>query len=171
MAAPRLIGLRQEKATQRPQLVSAGPEAAWRIVSLLGLGFVIVGTLDLGLAWIPLGLGSPEWEFGTIASTLNGLPVLTMGIALLVASAFVGSQVRTLRALAVAAALLTALLVLCGVLFLTVAPVALRGAPNAVVQSNVMKVVIKGGVLLLVYPILYGWLGFRAWRYARQLAP
>lgn len=150
--------------------MAATPDEAWRIVGLLGLGFLIVGVLDLGLAWIPLGLGSPEWEFGTIASTLNGLPVLTMGIALVVASAFVGSHRRTLRMLAVAAVLLMALLVLCAVLFVTVAPVALRGAPNAVVQSNVMKVVIKGGVLLLVYLVLYGWLGFHAWRRSRELA-
>ena len=46
----------------------------------------VAGLGDFVIAWIPLRLGSPEWEFGTVASTLAGLPLATMGLAGLLGS-------------------------------------------------------------------------------------
>ena len=41
----------------------------WPVLDWLGLAFLLMGLVDLALAWFPLGLGNPEWEFGTISAT------------------------------------------------------------------------------------------------------
>jgi len=41
----------------------------------------------LALLWYPLQFGSADWEFGTISAYLNGMPLGTLGLALLAAGA------------------------------------------------------------------------------------
>jgi hypothetical protein len=52
----------------------------WYLLGWIGLAFALVGGFDLALIWIPLGFGNPEWEFGTVSATLDGLPVTTLGL-------------------------------------------------------------------------------------------
>ena len=63
------------------------PVRAWRWLGWFSLVLALAGLGDWMLAWIPMRFGSPEWEFGTIASTISGLPLITMGFAGLLASA------------------------------------------------------------------------------------
>jgi hypothetical protein len=43
---------------------------------------MIVGLVDLALLWYPLRLGNVAWEFGTLSSTFDRLPMTALGVAL-----------------------------------------------------------------------------------------
>ena len=84
--AERKVLVREEK--KKP----AGPLApdastAWSWIGWFGLVLAAAGIFDFLLAWYPLGLGSAEWEFGTITASYAGLPLPTMGLAALLGSA------------------------------------------------------------------------------------
>jgi MFS family permease len=140
---------------------------AWRWIGWLGLALATVGLGDLLLTWIPLELGSPEWEFGTIASSFSGLPLVTMGLAGLLGSALargVRWQVAGLGILllALALALIAAL-----VLFLLVIPVAL-GAVQGEARVGILKAVVRTTLLGVVFSLAYLAAGIGALRSGRK---
>ena len=53
----------------------------------MGWLFSVVAAADLVLAWYPTLLGNAEWEFGTATTTLEHLPLLAVGLALVFGSA------------------------------------------------------------------------------------
>ena len=59
---------------------------AWRLLYWIGFAFVVMGGTDITLAWYPAPFGNPEWEFGAISATLNGLALPTLGFYLLLCS-------------------------------------------------------------------------------------
>ena len=137
------------------------PDQAWSLLGYIGIAFILVGALDVGLAWFPFVLGSAEWEFGTIGATLNGLPLPGLGLMLVLASGVaLGLPVRIRVVAAICAVLVVALLGL-GFLYVTVIPVALSEVTNPVVRAGLMKSIVKALALLVIYPALFGWVGFR----------
>jgi hypothetical protein len=115
-----------------------------------------VGLVDLALAWIPPRFGVVEWEFGTISSTLDSLPVSAMGTTLIVASGLqLGSG--TLRWLGVVASAFFALLLLVMAIFYALAaPVAVGNALNQnVPAATIYGAVLKGSALELTYLVFF----------------
>ena len=142
------------------------PDFAWSLLGYIGFAFLIIGAIDIGLAWFPFVLGSPEWEFGTIGASLNGLPLPGLGLMLVLASGVaLGNRVQIRIAALVCAFLVLALLVL-AFLYVTVIPVALGEVSNAVVRAGLMKSIVKALVLFVIYPVLFGWVAFRGMRLA-----
>jgi hypothetical protein len=134
------------------ELLSGDAFAAWRLVGLLGCVLLLVGLVDLALAWIPPRFGVVEWEFGTISSTLDSLPVSAMGTTLIVASGLqLGSGV--LRWLGIAASAgFTLLLLVMAVFYALAAPVAVGNAlTQSVPAATIYGAVIKGSALELTY--------------------
>jgi hypothetical protein len=137
------------------------PDQAWSLLGYIGIAFILIGALDIGLAWFPFVLGSAEWEFGTIGATLNGLPLPGLGLMLVLASGVaLGLPMRIRVVAAICAVLVVALLGL-GFLYVTVIPVALSEVTNPVVRAGLMKSIVKALALLVIYPALFGWVGFR----------
>jgi hypothetical protein len=127
------------------------PNTAWRWIGWFGLVLAIVGLWDFALAWYPTNWGAPEWEFGTVTASYSGLPLPTMGLIAMMASALargVRWQVvlMSVGLLAFAVALLLGFL-----LFLTDVPVALR-AVEGVPLLGIKKAVAKTTVLALAFP-------------------
>ena len=60
-------------------------DLGWRLLGWVGLVFLVIGLLDLGLGWYPPRFGSAEWEFGTITRTLDSLPISVLGLAMVMA--------------------------------------------------------------------------------------
>jgi hypothetical protein len=52
------------------------------LIMATGATFAIIGLVDLALMWYPLRLGSAPWEFGTLSSTFDNLPMTALGVAL-----------------------------------------------------------------------------------------
>ncbi|MGH7665039.1 MAG: hypothetical protein ACRENI_12200 [Gemmatimonadaceae bacterium] len=140
------------------------PEMVWSLLAATGLAFAVIGGLDIALAWYPFGFGSPEWEFGTVTATLNGLPLPAIGIVLMLAGSAAGGHRMRVRATSVLLAVLTVLLVAAGILYLTVVPVAFGSVENSVVEAGLVKAVVKAAALLVLYPLLFAVLAVKGWR-------
>lgn len=78
---PRIIVGEEERSGK-----TLKPVVPFEIITVLGCALVCVGGLDLVLLWVPFRFGVAEWEFGTVSRFLDGLPVLTVGLAILLVS-------------------------------------------------------------------------------------
>ena len=131
--------------------------AGWRVVGAIGFVLLVVGVLDLALAWFPLRFGTPEWEFGTISATLNNMPVPAMGLALLLAYAAAERNVGVLLTVAVWGAVMTVFLSVAAVFYGLDVPLALRAVQNPVALRGLKTGMIKAVISLIGYG------GFHVW--------
>jgi predicted anti-sigma-YlaC factor YlaD len=140
---------------------------AWRWVGWFGLVLTMAGLGDFILTWFPLDLGSAEWEFGTIAASFSGLPLVTIGFAGLLGSALARGSGWQLAVVGVF--LLAVALVLVGamVLFGLVVPVALAAVEGAG-RLGIMKAIIRTTLLGIVFSVAYLAAGIGALRHARK---
>lgn len=155
-----VVGKEQKEARwpPRPEAVRAGlgSVAGWA-----GLAFVLVGGLDFALTWYPFDFGNREWEFGTVTASLNGLPVPTIGLALLLIGALLLER-RWWAGMASVAAFGLTLWVLAGaVLWITTVPLALQTVPVEV-ATGLKKAVVKSAFQTAIYPPVLAFLGWRA---------
>ena len=121
---------------------------AWSAMAAIGAAFFILGLLDIGLGWYPAAFGNLEWEFGTISGTLNALAIPMLGLYLMLASAIARSDRRVARIVVALMGLVLATLVVLGIIYLTVVPVAIKSvAGNALVSLGMKKGVVKAVTL------------------------
>lgn len=142
----------------------------WPSLAAAGWLFVVVGLTDLALAWYPTQFGSPNWEFGTITVTLNGLPVPALGLTLILCAALAEGHRKATRAVLVVLVLLAVVLLMLGVLYATNAPIGLRTITDPVAHSGLKKAIVKSVVQLLAYPAASFYLAFRLWKRTRRTA-
>ena len=167
MTAPRvLIRDSAPEADVRSAPVRLG--GAWGLLVPVGLAFLLVGAADLALVWYPLGFGSAEWEFGSVTSMLNGLPVLVMGLAFLGMAAVASGRRWAGRGIATVLALLAVTVVLMAALYATTVPIALKAVPNEQVALGLKKAIAKTTIQAAVYPVLLVWLAISTWRRSGQ---
>jgi hypothetical protein len=159
MTEPRVVVGRSDRHKWAP-----APESAWRLAGGLGVLFAIVGGVDLTLTWIPLGFGNAEWEFGTVTSMMDGLPVPTLGLVALAGAGRLRGSRLLARSVAVALALLALWIVGAALLYATTVPLALRAVTDPVIRTGLEKAVIKTAVQCTAYPIGLVWLAVAAWR-------
>lgn len=152
--------VRGETSTQRD---------AWTLIGWIGLAFVLMGIADISLGFYPLAFGNVEWEFGVISGTLNGFAIPTMGAYLMLSSAVARNRPNVVRGVAVAMLAVAVCLVILGLLYLSVVPVAIRAVDRSeVVLLGMKKAIVKGGVLLFAYWLLYLLGGIKGWRAAKR---
>lgn len=129
---------------------------AWGVLGFVGAAFIIMGGTDIALAWYPSAFGNPEWEFGAISATLNGVALPTLGLYLLLAYGLAANRAAAKLAAGILAAALLVSLIGLAFVYLTVVPLALRSvAANALVSSGMKKAIVKAIVLLLAYGSLF----------------
>lgn len=143
------------------------PSRAWRLAVWVGALLLLVGWTDLLLIWYPPQWGSPEWEFGTISTAANAVPLGTIGLAAVIAAGTALGRTRLVLAAGLFAWAAAMFLGALGVIYLLVVPIALRGTPVA--AAAVMKVtIVKTSFFLLLYVATYALLGLFAVRRPRQ---
>ena len=134
---------------------------AWAALGWAALALLVVGGADFLLTWYPPDFGNREWEFGTVTSSLNGLPILLLGIGLLLAAS-IQTDRRWWTALAAAAAFVMVLWVLAAaVLWATNVPLALRSVP-AELAAGIRKSLVRTTVQVVVYPLVLAYLAMRS---------
>jgi hypothetical protein len=126
------------------------------------------GLGDWVLAWIPMRFGSPEWEFGTVASTIAGLPLITMGFAGLLASAAARGIRWQLITVALAVLFFAMCVVFAFIIFLLDVPIAVR-AVQGIARVGMFKAIAKTSMLALLFSMVYVVAGVAALRFARKL--
>jgi hypothetical protein len=164
MGFPKLAPILSEDASSPRPLVSLGGEAPWLLLGGLGVALALVGGADLLLAWFPFGFGNPEWEFGTVSSTFDGLPVLAMGSVLLLGGAIVRQSRWAIRGVSLLHAGLGLLLLGAALLYATDVPLALQSIKDPMLRIGLLKAIAKTTVQMLVYPPLFFWVAVQGWR-------
>lgn len=136
---------------------------AWRVLGGLGWVLLAASLADLGLTWYPLEIGRPEWEFGTVAASYAGVPLLAMSLAIVLSSAFALGRRWVVRLSAVLMIVLGLLMVAGTALFLLDVPLALRLSPPEVLLG-IKKTIAKTVVLGAVFPVFFLIAGIAALR-------
>jgi hypothetical protein len=158
----------QTKAPKRMSMsgVRESNDKAWRAVGWFGLLLAFVGCADIAMVWFPTAFGNPTWQFGAVDMSFTSLPLLTMGLAAMLASAFARRTVRRMRL--VGAFLLIVGLTLLGaytVFYVLNIPLALKATPTEM-KVGIWKSIIKTTLLGVTFPAAYIAAGFAALRNA-----
>ena len=163
MTAPKVL-VRQREGSPSVALAPA-PDVAWQMLGWTGLAFCFVGGLDVALTWLPLSLGNPEWEFGTITASLNGLPLAVMGLALVMVSAVSRGRRWLVRTTAMVFLALGVMILAAGVLYATDVPIALQAITTPVARVGLGKAMIKTASQVIGYPALFVWIAVKGLRH------
>ncbi len=162
---PVVVGSGGRKAERAR--VNPGAAEAWRWIGWFGLVLAATGLGDFLLTWIPADFGSPEWEFGTIAASFSGLPLVTMGFAAMLGSALARGVRWQLMGMGLLLGGLALVLVGALVVFLLVVPVALA-AVEGPARVGIVKAIVRTLFLGVVLSAGYAAAGIGALRSARR---
>jgi len=134
------------------------------LLGIAGVALALAGLLDVVLAWYPLGIGNPEWEFGTISGTLNSLPLLMVGLVVMLASAHENGHVVRVRVVSGLFALLTFFVLASAILYAMDIPLALKAVQNPLARAGLTKAIVKAFGLIIVYTAVFSWIAVASWR-------
>lgn len=136
--------------------------SAWLVLGWVGLAFVVSGSVDFALLWFPTDFGNPQWEFGTVTQSFNGLPILLVGLAMLEgASRACRRRWWHLVAMGGAGLLLTWLM-LGVVLWALNIPLALGTVPDEL-RPGVRDAIVKTTVQSVTYGLVLSYLIGSGW--------
>ena len=162
MSEPFVVG-------QGPSRAQVGAEMAWGVWALVGWALAIVGLADITLLYFPARLASVDWEFGTIAGTIDGMPLLTIGFGAVTAATAARGRRGWLRAVSVLQLLVVLALLTLLAVFASDVPVALRAVEPAL-RPTLLKAIVKTLLMGSVYVVLYLSLGVWTWRRSKSTA-
>ncbi len=150
--AERKVLVEEKAGRKRVRPLAEDPETGWRWIGWIGFVLLVVGVGDFALVWYPMHLGTPEWEFGTIAASFSGLALIAIGFAgLLGAGLALGSR-RLLVAVAVVLGMWSVFLAAAYLLFLTDVPMAL-GSVEGPAALGVKKAIVKTSLLGVTFTV------------------
>jgi hypothetical protein len=145
------------------------PLVAWDLLGLVGFALFVVGGTDFLLSWFPARFGNPEWEFGTITASLNGVPVPLMGLTLLLVAVLESESAAWARILSVLMLVWAVALVGLAVIYGLTIPLAAKGFEVPNIGLGLKRAIGKSLVQLVVYPVIMAWMGIRGLKLARSV--
>ena len=143
------------------------PDRGWSWLGWFGGMITVVAIGDLLLAWYPMNLGVPEWEFGTIAASFAGLPLVTIGLASLFASVLARGSKWGIRIVAGLLLALAAWILAALAIFALDVPMALR-VVSPEVAIGLKKAIAKTALLGIVFSAGYSIAAIAALRHAKR---
>lgn len=166
MAAPRIL-VRDETEGKRRSWRPPAPDFGWQLLGWVGGVLLIAGVLDIGLLYYPLMFGNPNWEFGTVGTSLNALPVPLLGLALLLGAAVARGWTLGIRIWGILA-IVAAVLILAAAFFWALnLPLAFKSVQEPVARLALKKSVAKTVLQAVLYPVAFAWIGWSGLRHAR----
>ena len=158
--------IREIPRPERVREMPAAPDFGWYLFGWLGVVFTVIGMFDILLSWVPFAFGDAEWEFGTVTTTMDSLPLATLGLGLLLGSSVARGKRWVLRGVSAVLVLLGISIVGAALLYATEVPLALRAMQDPTLALAMKKAVLKTSVQLLMYPVLFFWLAMTGWRHS-----
>ncbi len=156
----------------------ATPASLAPLLMAAGIALAIAGWLDVLLFYWPPHFGDKGWEFGTIAQTMDALPLPTLGL-LLLAMGLRGAAAGRMWTRPMALGLTGVALACAGLLALFCldidtayiamnraarAALAQGGAPNPYLSSDLKRGIAKTVILGATYAVTYASLAWIMWR-------
>ena len=125
----------------------------WQLLLAVGWLFIVIGMLSIVLIWIPLQIGSPEFEFASVAASFDSLLVPILGFVLALAASRALGKERMAQLTIALVVLLVILILLAAALYALNVPMALRVAvapePRLAIRKSIVKVVVQ----TIAYPV------------------
>lgn len=154
------VGLPPESHAERVRL----------LLLLAGLMLCVAGWLDVALLWYPPRFGESDWEFGTIAQSLDALPLPSMGLLLVAVAVLLRGRRGSVWIVTGVFGLVTLGLLATATLFALDVPQALSAvARDARLGPGIKRVLLKAGVFFVSYVLGYGLATLTLIRRARRL--
>lgn len=144
------------------------PDTGWYLLGGIGLVFAIVSLADLVLAFYPLAVGDAEWEFGTITTVMDGLPLLTIGLGLALGAMVARGRWAGVKILSVVFALFGLVLVLLTVRYAGHISQAMGAVAEPSIKLGLRKAIAKTLTQGTLYPIGFFWIGTLGWKHAKH---
>jgi hypothetical protein len=161
MADPRIliVDVPQQRELRADTL------AAWRWVGWFSLLLSLAGLGDWVLTWTPLQFGAMEWEFGTVVASFSGLPLITMGVAGMLASALARGTRTQVTVLSIVVIVFGVSIIAALLVFLLNVPLALN-AVQGPAHRGIVKAIAKTCLLGVLFSAGYLVAGFATLRHA-----
>jgi len=144
------------------------PEAGWYLLGGIGLVFAVVSFADLVLSFYPLAIGDAEWEFGTVTTVLDGLPLMTIGLGLALGAMVARGRLAGVKILSVVFALIGLVLVLLTLRYAGHISEALAAVTEPAIKVGLRKGITKTLAQGTLYPIGFFWIGTLGWKHAKS---
>jgi len=171
-AATSPVLMSREKRRSRESLAFRDREATSALLLLmLGAAFLVIGLADLALLWMPLAIGNPVWEFGTVSGTFDNMPISALGITLLTFGLLrhPGTSAVWLRLASLVFGAATLILVTLGLIYALATPAVLnQAAPETLVALR--GTIVKNVVEVVAYVLAFGLMTIVTWRGAAREA-
>ncbi len=157
-------------AKRRVKTMKDREGAASSVVRMLAITFLVLGLTDVLLLWLPPRFDSVPWEFATISQTLDSMPMIALGLALLAYGVLgdSGLSVGKARVLAGALGLGAVLMLAMGAFYATVVPPVVRSTPPEAMEG-LRRALVKGSVQLFAYFTLFGLVAVNIWTRTRRV--
>ena len=162
MTAPRILVREESKSRQKGGGVEPAPELGWYLLGGLGLVFALVGGIDILLAWYPANFGDMEWKFGTVTTTLNSFPLLSMGLILLTVSGLARGRRWVIGTMVAILALMVVLVIFCAAIYVPQISNAMGAVTDPTIKMGLKRAVTKTSVQMVLYPAIFVWIALRA---------
>jgi uncharacterized protein (DUF486 family) len=152
MGGPSIIITEPQGGSKRPVEPVQDFKLGWSLLWVMGWLFTVVGLLNTALIWVPLHFGSPEYEFTSVAASLDGLPLALMGMTLALAASRASGRTRSATTLVVLLLVVTLLVIAGGVLYWLNVPLALNALKNQPVpRMGIVKSMVKVTAQVVFY--------------------
>ena len=165
MTASRIL-IKTDEKNRAP--LDPSPNTGWYLLGGIGLVFAIVSLADLVLAFYPLAIGDAEWEFGTITTVMDGLPLLTIGLGLALGAMVARGRLAGVRILSLVFALIGLVLVVLTVRYAGHISQALGAVTEPAIKLGLRKAITKTLTQGTLYPIGFFWIGTLGWIHAKR---
>ena len=168
MTGPQVLVREERSHGSKSHPLPPAPGAAWAFLGLTGAVFFLIGSGNQWLAFIPLHMGSPEWEFGTVSAYLDALPLPALGATLFMASGMAQGRRWMVRTGSVLLILMAVLILALLLLYATDIPLALKSVSDPAIRLGLRKAIVKALAQGVGYPVVFVIIAVKAWKVSRS---
>jgi hypothetical protein len=164
MTASRIL-IKADQKNRAP--LDPAPDTGWYLLGGIGLVFALVSLADLTLAFYPWAFGDAEWEFGTITTVMDGLPLFTVGAGLALGAMVARGKLAGVRILSIVFGVMGLLLLLLTLRYVGHISTALGAVAEPAIKTGLRKAITKTMAQGTLYPLGYLWIALLGWKHAK----
>ena len=165
MTASKIL-IKTDQKNRAP--LDPSPDTGWYLLGGIGLVFAIVSLADLVLAFYPFAIGDAEWEFGTVTTVMDGLPLLTIGLGLALGAMVARGRLAGVRILSLVFGLIGVVLALLTIRYASHISAALGAVIEPSIKLGLKKAITKTLAQGTLYPIGFLWIALLGWKHAKH---